>query len=87
MYAITLSAILFAYFIAKPFVSYYYDAKGWRTYPGFTLFSGIPDPPFLYELHKGFRSRNLFEAHQKHPVLKIGPIALSISDPKAIKDI
>lgn len=87
MYAIALSVFLFAYFIAKPLISYHYDAKGLRKYPTFTLFSGISDLPFLYESHKGFRSRALFEAHKNHPVLRIGPNALSISDPRAIKDI
>lgn len=52
----------------------------------FSLVS-LSDLPFLYESHNGFRSRNLFEAHKKHPVLRIGPNSLSYADPRAIKDI
>ena len=87
LYALALAGFLFTYFIVKPIVTYFYDAKGLRKYPNFYFFSGISDLPFLYESRKGFRSRNLFEAHKKHPVLRIGPNALSYSDPKAIKDI
>ncbi len=87
MYAIALAVCLFVCFIARPLAIYYPDAKGLRQYPNFTLFSGISDLPFSYESHKGFRPRSLFEAHQKHPVLRIGPNALSFSDPRAIKDI
>ncbi|KAJ5460753.1 uncharacterized protein N7458_002305 [Penicillium daleae] len=87
MYAIALAIFVFTYFIAKPIVAYYCDPKGLRKYPNFAFFSGISDLPFLYESHNGFRSRNLFEAHKKHPVLRIGPNSLSYADPRAIKDI
>jgi hypothetical protein len=63
MYAISLAAFVLPYFIATPLITYYYDAKGLRKYPNFTFFSGISDIPFLYESHKGFCSRNLFEAY------------------------
>lgn len=87
MYALTLGLFVFLYLFVKPVVAYIYDAKGLRKYPNFYLFSGISDFPLLYESKKGFRSRKLFEAHKKHPVLRIGPNALSYSDPRAIKDI
>jgi hypothetical protein len=87
MYAIALAVCLFVCFIARPLAIYYYDAKGLRKHPNFTLFSGISDVRFIYESQKGFRSRNLFEEHKKHPILRIGPNALSFSDPRAIKDI
>lgn len=87
IYAIALAVCLFVYFIARTLAIYYYDAKELRKYPNFTLFSGISDLPFIYESHKGFRSRNLFEAHKKHPILRIGPNALSFSDPRATNDI
>lgn len=87
MYALVLTLSALIYFLVKPIVTYFYDAKGLRKYPNFYLLSGISDLPFLYESNKGFRTRNLFEAHKKHPVLRIGPNALSYSDPRAIKDI
>ncbi|KAJ5669573.1 hypothetical protein N7462_010643 [Penicillium macrosclerotiorum] len=87
MYAFALALFVLGYFIVKPVIVYFYDAKGLRKYPNFYFLSGISDLPFLYESHKGFRSRNLFEAHKKHPVLRIGPNALSYADPRAIKDI
>ncbi|OQE15452.1 hypothetical protein PENSTE_c028G09807 [Penicillium steckii] len=87
MYAIAVIAFIAIYFLIPPVVKYFYDEKGLRKYPNFYLLSGISDLPFLYEAHKGFRSRNLFEAHKKHPVLRIGPNSLSYSDPNAIRDI
>lgn len=87
MYALAVALFIILYFFVKPVVTYIYDAKGLRKYSSFYFFSGISDLPFLYESKKGFRSRKLFEAHKKHPVVRIGPNALSYSDPRAIKDI
>ncbi|KAL1846530.1 hypothetical protein Plec18167_005356 [Paecilomyces lecythidis] len=87
MYALAVTLFFIFCFFVKPVVIYIYDPKGLRKYPNFSFFSGISDLPFLYESRRGFRSRRLFEAHKKHPVLRIGPNALSYSDPRAIKDI
>lgn len=87
MYAIALTLVLLGYFVLDPVIKYFYDPKGLRKYPNFQFFSGISDLPLIYESHMGFRSRNLFEAHKKHPVLRIGPNSLSYADPNAIKDI
>ncbi|KAJ5408548.1 hypothetical protein N7509_002431 [Penicillium cosmopolitanum] len=87
MYATTVGLLVAMYFLVIPIAKYFYDPKGLRKYPNFYALSGISDLPFLYEAQRGFRSRNLFEAHKKHPVLRIGPNALSYSDPNAIKDI
>lgn len=87
MYALAIALFAFIYLFVKPAVTYFYDAKGLRKYPNYYLLSGISDLPFLYESRTGFRSRRLFEAHKRHPVLRIGPNTLSYSDPRAIKDI
>ncbi|OGE47998.1 hypothetical protein PENARI_c034G12188 [Penicillium arizonense] len=87
MYALALALVVLGYFLVIPVIKYFLDPKGLRKYPNFYLLSGISDIPFIYEAHKGFRSRNLFEAHKKHPVLRVGPNSLSYSDPNAIKDI
>ncbi|KAJ5652577.1 hypothetical protein N7507_010003 [Penicillium longicatenatum] len=87
MYALALTLAVLGYFLVAPVIKYFYDAKGLRKYPNFYALSGMSDLPFIYEAHRGFRSRNLFEAHKKHPVLRIGPNSLSYSDPNAIKDI
>jgi cytochrome P450 len=87
MYALALALVVLGYFLVIPVIKYFLDPKGLRKYPNFYLLSGISDIPFIYEAHKSFRSRNLFEAHKKHPVLRVGPNSLSYSDPNAIKDI
>ncbi|TVY28266.1 Benzoate 4-monooxygenase [Lachnellula hyalina] len=86
LFAVTASS-LFAYFILWPVVDYFRDPKGLRKYPNLNFLSGVTDLGFLYEAHKGFRSKALLEAHQKSPVVRIGPNSLSYSDLSAIKDI
>ncbi|GMG31422.1 unnamed protein product [Aspergillus oryzae] len=78
---------LLIYYIIIPIINYFRDPKGLRKYPNLTFVSGISDLPLIYYSHKGIRSRVLFEAHKKHPVLRIGPNKLSYAEPVAIKDI
>lgn len=75
------------YFLVIPVINYFRDPKGFRKYPNFSFFSGISDWPIIIESHKGTRSKTLYEAHKKHPVLRIGPNSLSYAHPEAIKDI
>lgn len=79
--------LVISYFVAWPVVEYFRDPKGLRKYPNLNLISGITDLGFVYEAHKGFRSRALLKAHQNHPVVRIGPNSLSYSSLAAIKDI
>jgi hypothetical protein len=74
-----------SYFIVWPVVEYFRDPKGLRKYPNLNILSGITDLGFCYEAHKGFRSHALLKAHQKSPVVRIGPNSLSYSDLSAIK--
>lgn len=76
---------LVSYFITWPLIQYFRDPKGLRKYPNLNLLSGITDLAFIYESHKGFRSHALLEAHEKSPVVRIGPNSLSYSDLAAIK--
>lgn len=76
---------LFVYFIIWPLLEYVRDPKGLRKYPNLNILSGITDLSFCYEAHKGFRSDVLLKAHQKSPVIRIGPNSLSYSDISAIK--
>jgi hypothetical protein len=89
MYGYILSAVtafsLISYFVVWPVVEYFRDPKGLRKYPNLNLLSGVSDLSFMYEAHKGFRSQALLEAHQKSPVVRIGPNSLSYSDLGAIK--
>jgi cytochrome P450 len=78
---------LLTYFIFIPIINYFRDPKGLRRYPNLTWWSALSDFSFLYEAHKGFRSGALFEAHKKHPVVRIGPNSLSYGDPSTIMDI
>lgn len=77
--------VLFSYFVVWPVVEYFRDPKDLRKYPNLNILSGITDLSFIYEAHKGFRSRALLEAHHKSPVVRIGPNSLSYSDISAIK--
>lgn len=89
MFGLILSALVaflfVSYFVTWPVVEYFRDPKGLRKYPNLNLLSGITDLGFVYEAHKGFRSRALLKAHQKHPVVRIGPNSLSYSSIAAIK--
>ncbi|KAK5456917.1 hypothetical protein LTS15_004697 [Exophiala xenobiotica] len=80
-------ALAFSYFVVVPLVEYFRDPKGLRKYPNLTFLSGISNLPFVYEAHKGFRSHALLKAHEKHPVVRIGPNALSYGVKEAVKDI
>jgi cytochrome P450 len=75
------------YFVLIPVVVYFHDPKGLRKYPNLTLLSGISDFPFIYEAHRGFRSHALLKAHEKYPVVRVGPNALSYGTKEAVKDI
>jgi hypothetical protein len=89
MFGYILSAVvafsLISYFVLWPVAEYFRDPKGLRKYPNLNFLSGITDLAFVYESHKGFRSHALLEAHQKSPVVRIGPNSLSYSDLAAIK--
>jgi cytochrome P450 len=49
--------------------------------------SGISSIPFVVLAHGGARSIYMAKLHQKHPVVRVGPNALSYGDVQAIKDI
>lgn len=88
---VTIAVLFLAYLsftnLLLPLITYIRDPKHLRQYPTFHPLSGISDFPYLRAAHKGFLSRNLHELHKTHPVLRIGPNALSYGDPAAIKDI
>ncbi|TVY86604.1 Benzoate 4-monooxygenase, partial [Lachnellula willkommii] len=86
LFAVTAFSLL-SYFVIWPVVEYFRDPKGLRKYPNLNILCGITDLGFMYEARKGFRSNALLEAHQKSPVVRIGPNSLSYSDLSAIKDI
>ncbi|KAJ3466600.1 hypothetical protein MRS44_004164 [Fusarium solani] len=81
--------LAFAYLIVRPIVVYFLDPKGLRKYPNYALLSGITDFRHCYTSSQGFRSRSLYEAHQKtgEPILRIGPNSLSFGDTRAVKAI
>lgn len=49
--------------------------------------SGISNLPFMILAHGGARSTYMAKLHQKHPVIRTRPNALSYGDVRAIKDI
>ena len=76
---------VFVYCIVWPVVVYFKDPKSLRRYPTLNFAAGFTDLAFIFEAHKGFRSKTLLELHKKHPVVRIGPNSLSYGDVKAIK--
>ena len=65
-----------------------WDPKGLRKYEGFSKLSGVTDLAYCWLSDCGFRSRNLYQAHQeKGPILRIGPNALSFGHVAALRDI
>ncbi|KAK4984720.1 hypothetical protein LTR66_008402, partial [Elasticomyces elasticus] len=91
MYSILIPAaaafFIVSYFVIKPVFDYFRDPKGLRKFPNLNAISGITNLGFMWEAHKGFRSKRLYELHKTHPVIRIGPDSLSFGDPNAIKDI
>lgn len=95
MYSVLVPAgivtFLFVYFIISPVFIYFLDRKGFRKYPTINPIAGITDLGYMYEYYKGFstknlsRSKRLNELHKVHPVIRIGPNALSFSGVQAIK--
>ncbi|KAL4909339.1 hypothetical protein BDW74DRAFT_187513 [Aspergillus multicolor] len=71
----------------RPVITYLRDPKNLRRCLTFHPLSGLSDIPFLLASQKGFRSRTLHELHKIHPVIWIGPNALSYGAPAAIRDI
>lgn len=78
---------LFVYFVAIPTTNYLRNPKGLRKYPNLHPLSGITDLVFICHARRGFRSKALFEARKKSPVVRIGPNSLSYGNIRAIKDI
>lgn len=77
--------ILFSYSVVWPVIEYFQDLKGLRKYPNLNILSGITDLSFIYEAHKGFRSKALLRAYKQSVVVRIGPNSLSYSDILVIK--
>lgn len=85
---LTAAGIVFAaYFFILPVIYYFYDSKGLRKYPNYSLLSGVTDLSHCYLSACGFRSKALYEAHKRAPILRIGPNSLSFGNVQTIKDI
>lgn len=87
VYASLLGVLVVGYFVIYPVFHYFRDPKGLRRYPNMTPLSGMSAVPFMLMASRGFRSKELSELHQKHPVIRTGPNTLSYGDVRAIKDI
>lgn len=74
-------------FIIEPFATYLWDTKKLRRFPNATLFSGVWNIPFILQRLRGFRSKEIHSAHEKHSILRIGPNTVSFSSPSAIRAI
>ncbi|KAK7532849.1 cytochrome P450 monooxygenase [Phyllosticta citribraziliensis] len=80
------ASVLF-YFVVFPCFEYIRDPKGLRKFPNMTPLAAISNLPFMLLAYTGARSSHLVQMHKKHPVIRIGPNALSYGDTRAIKDI
>ena len=84
---LALGVVTLLLFMVWPVINYFRDPKGLRRYPNHSVFSGIFDLPYCQLSARGFRSRDLTEAHKHAPVLRIGPNNLSFGHRDAIKAI
>ncbi|KAL7817966.1 cytochrome P450 [Trichoderma aethiopicum] len=73
--------------VLEPLATYLWDSKNLRRFPNATYLSGITDFAYIFQRCRGFRSKEIHQAHLKHPVLRIGPNSLSFSSPEAIRAI
>ncbi|KAH1374277.1 hypothetical protein KXV41_003029 [Aspergillus fumigatus] len=89
MLLLGLLARLFFRFVIWAIFVYLRDPKGQRKYPLMHPLSGISDIPFMLESMRGFRSATLLQLHygQGHPVIRLGPNALSFAGGQAIPAI
>jgi cytochrome P450 len=78
---------LAVFLIILPVVQYFRDPKGLRKFENYSFLSGITNLCYCYLSACGFRSKDLYEAHKRNPILRVGPNSLSFGDIRAIKDI
>lgn len=83
--AALLGSLLTVRLIISPAVSYLCDRKRLRRFPQLHPLSGVSNIPYIMESLTGKRSQRLAALHQKHPIIRIGPNALSFGDHRAIK--
>ncbi|KAK0630319.1 cytochrome P450 CYP5280A1P [Bombardia bombarda] len=79
-------------FVARPFIRYFQDPKGFRKYPNQNLLSGVTGMAYNWEFARNhapgqFHTRRLHEALKKQPVIRVGPNHLSFGRSRAVKDI
>ncbi|PLB48584.1 putative cytochrome P450 [Aspergillus steynii IBT 23096] len=79
--------VALAYLFTLPVALYFLDRKGLRKYPSFSPLSGFTDLRHIYLSACGYRSRDLYEAHKRAPILRTGPNSLSFGDTQAVRDI
>ena len=75
----------FLFLVLWPVLIYLKDSNGLRKYPALTPFSGISNLPYMILSAQGHRSEHLAELHKEHPIIRIGPNALSFGKARAIK--
>jgi hypothetical protein len=68
-------------------VQYFRDPKGLRKFENYSFLSWITNLCYCYLSARGFRSKDLYEAHKRNPILRVGSNSLSFGDIRAIKDI
>ncbi|KAL6874810.1 cytochrome P450 [Trichoderma novae-zelandiae] len=84
---LSLLSLAFLLLVLEPLATYLWDSKNLRRFPNATLLSGITDFAYIFQRYRGFRSKEIHQAHLNHPVLRIGPNSLSFSSPEAIRAI
>lgn len=87
MTILILVIVLFVFCIVRPLTTYLYDAKDFRKYPNLNFLSGFTSLSYVWEHRRSFRTRRLYDLHQKHAIIRLGPNTLSFADVGAIKDI
>lgn len=87
MFIWLVSITIVLWFCLAPFAIYLYEPQSLRKYPNQNFLSGFTSLAYVYERLNSFRTRELRAQHEKHPILRTGPTALSFASVGAIKDI
>lgn len=74
-------------FFLEPWVKYFRDPKKLRQFPNAAPLAGIYNLSFVIQRWRGFHSKEIYEAHTRHPILRLGPNTVSFSSPAAIRAI
>lgn len=87
MIAFILPLVLILFILVEPWLTYFVDVKKLRRFPNAAYGSGVSNLTFMLQRWRGYPSKQIHTAHERHPILRIGPNTISFSTPSAIRAI